>query len=643
MDNTDGGYLNGKIAVSPRSWIAALALPQTEKKSREKRTTIDMNLNYRADIDGLRAVAVVLVVTFHAFPTVVSGGFVGVDVFFVISGYLITGIILSDQRSSDFSFAGFYARRARRILPALAVVIAATLAIGWSQLLPATYQGLGRYGFAGALFFPNLVSWSEVGYFDAAAETKPLLHLWSLGVEEQFYLVWPLLLLILNKRPTRLTLSLSAIVAASFLYSCYATEYQPAAAFYSPWSRLWELGTGGILACTNLRAKNLNSISYFGIALIVGSAIIFDKASPFPGALALFPVIGVVLVIIFGSNVLGHKWPVFVGLISYPLYLWHWPLLSFAAMAGLTSLPVRIAIAVGSFALAMLTTMFVERPIRFGHLRQWGVGISVAAMILIIGFSAVIWRSGGLPRRYPDEILQVLATMQYDPASNARVFKCWLDAKSTFKDYSSECSEGATLIWGDSHAGRLYAGLKRDGIDIAQFTRDSCPPSTGGSFENCEKSNVAILRRIAELRPRQVILFANWASYKSYQQDDAQDDGLAAVLTELKKNVDDIVVVGQAPYWSPNLPTQVYDFWRSNGQLPDRLPPKPLQYQKINDALAAISAAAHVRFVSPFNTLCNEQGCLTHTPKSKGELLSWDYGHLTIAGARFMGAVLQLD
>jgi len=150
-----------------------------------------MNPDYRGDIDGLRAVAVVLVVAFHAFPTVVSGGFVGVDVFFVISGYLITGIILSDLRSADFSFIGFYARRARRILPALWVVLAGVLAIGWSQLLPATYQSLGLHAFAGALFFPNLLSWSEVGYFDAAAEVKPLLHLWSLGVEEQFYLVWP--------------------------------------------------------------------------------------------------------------------------------------------------------------------------------------------------------------------------------------------------------------------------------------------------------------------------------------------------------------------------------------------------------------------------------------------------------------------
>jgi peptidoglycan/LPS O-acetylase OafA/YrhL len=602
-----------------------------------------MNLNYRADIDGLRAVAVVLVVVFHAFPNLATGGFIGVDVFFVISGYLITGIILSDQRSSGFSFIGFYARRARRILPSLAVVIAATLAIGWSQLLPTAYQSLGRYGVAGALFFPNLLSWNEVGYFDAAAETKPLLHLWSLGVEEQFYLVWPLLLVLLNKRAGRLTLGLSAIVAASFLYSRYATEYQPTAAFYAPWSRLWELGTGGILACTNWRVKDRNWISVFGIALIVGSAFILNRASPFPGALALLPVAGSALVIVSSSNILDRKLPVFVGLISYPLYLWHWPLLSFAAIAGLTSVPAKLAIVAASFALATLTMILVERPIRFGRLRRPGVGISVAAMTLIAGFSAVLWRTEGFPRRYPDDILQVLATTQYDVALNTRAMKCLLDKRSTFAGYAAECSEGATLIWGDSHAGALYAGLRRDGTGIAQFTRDSCPPSIDGGYENCAKSNVEVLRKIAELKPKTVILFAGWANYKNYQQDDVRDAGLAEALAELKKAVDDIVVVGQLPNWSPTQPAQVYDYWRANGRLPDRLPPKPLPYRKIDDALAAISAAAHVRFVSPYDALCNDQGCQTHTPKAPGELLVLDYGHLTGAGARLLATLLQLD
>lgn len=601
-----------------------------------------MTSEYRAEIDGLRAVAVILVVIFHAFPGMVTGGFIGVDVFFVISGYLITGIILSDLNASKFSFASFYARRIRRIVPALLVVILATLAIGWLELLPARYQSLGRYGFAGTLFVPNFLSWSEVGYFDSAAETKPLLHLWSLGVEEQFYLIWPILLLLLYKSG-RLVAGLSVVVAVSLIYSCLAVRYDPAAAFYAPWSRLWELGIGGILACSNLRIRGRDWVSHVGIALIVGSALMLTKTSPFPGLLALAPVLGTSIVIVFGSRVLAQKWAVAVGLISYPLYLWHWPLLSFAAILDATSVWIRGTLVLLSVALAMLTTRLVERPIRFGKLKRRGVGISLAGMAAAIGFSVAIAQSGGLPGRYPDEVQSVLAMMQYDPASNARVLRCWLTVEATFDGYAPECSKGATLVWGDSHAGRLYAGLKRDGVDIAQFTRDGCPPSRGGAYENCAKANAAILRRIAELRPRTVILFAAWAMHENYLAAEPQDKALTQALTELKGQVDDIYVVGQMPLWTPDLPTQVYEYWRVNGRLPDRLPPKPLPYKKIDETLAAISTTTGARFVSPFEALCNEQGCLTHTPASRGELLSWDYGHLTIPGAKYVGTLLHLD
>jgi peptidoglycan/LPS O-acetylase OafA/YrhL len=597
-----------------------------------------MSHNYRADIDGLRAVAVVLVVAFHAFPNVVSGGFIGVDVFFVISGYLINGIILSGLRSSYFTLTGFYARRARRILPALAVVLAGVLVIGWWLLFPGAYRSLGLHAFAGALFFPNLLSWSEVGYFDAAAVAKPLLHLWSLGVEEQFYLVWPLLLLILSKRPRWLIAGLVAISATSFLYSCYATTHQPAAAFYSPLSRLWELGAGGILAATNLRARKRSFVSLFGIALIIGGAFFLKKTSPFPGALALIPVFGTALVIVCGSNVINHKWPVSVGLISYPLYLWHWPLLSFASIVGVTSVPAKVAIIAVSFVLATLTTVFIERPVRFGRLRQSGVAVSTAAIMVVIACSALIWRSDGVPWRYPDEIRPVLATLQYNPVSDMSAYNCWLTATSPFEDFSPECGRGATLIWGDSHAGRLYTGLKQGGIDIAHFVRDGCVPSLDSGNETCARSNAAILRKIAQLKPKKVILFAAWTTYG-----EVRNSGLAATLIDLKKIVDDVVVLGPAPLWSPDLPTEVYSSWRATGRLPDRLPQSPTAYRNIDDALAAVSAGSHVRFISAFDALCNEGGCLTHTPKSKAELLSWDYGHLTTAGARYIATLLNLD
>jgi hypothetical protein len=294
-------------------------------------------------------------------------------------------------------------------------------------------------------------------------------------------------------------------------------------------------------------------------------------------------------------------------------------------------------------ALSVLTTMFVEHPVRFGALRKWGVPVTVTAMTVVVAMSALIWRSGGLPWRYPSEIREVLATLHYDAATNARVPQCWLNMKQAFEEYNAECSRGATLIWGDSYSGSLYAGLRRNGVDIAQFTRDSCRPSTAESYENCEQGNRAVLRRIAELKPKTVILFANWAAYGAYQQDKVSDEGLVTVLTELKQHVDNVIVVGQAPNWPTDLPAAVYEIWHSTGKAPDRLAPKPLPYDKINTALAAMSAAAHVRFASPYAALCNQEGCLTHTPRSNGELLSWDTGHLTVAGARYVGTLLQLD
>ena len=602
-----------------------------------------MNPSFRADIDGLRAIAVLLVVSFHAFPDLLSGGFIGVDVFFVISGYLITGIILADRDAAGFSFSRFYARRVRRIFPSLMIVIAASLAIGWSQLLPATYQSLGRYGVAGALFFPNLLSWSEVGYFDQAAGTKPLLHLWSLGVEEQFYLVWPALLLLFDKLRMRFLLPLALVAAASLAYSCYAASHDPAAAFYAPWSRLWELAIGGILASGGLRLKDREPISFIGLTIIVGSAAMLTKASPFPGVSALLPVSGTALIIAFGSRLLSHKWLVSVGLVSYPLYLWHWPLLTFAAIAGSTSLVAKATMIAASFVLAALTTTLVEKPIRFGRLRPCGVGISVTAMAVVVNLSAIVWRSEGLPQRYPGQIQQVLATMKYDPAANARVWKCWLDMASPFDAYFPECAKGDVLIWGDSHSGRLYAGLARDGIDVAQYTRDSCPPSTRGTDENCTQSNDSVLRKIAEIRPREVVVFAGWARYPGYKDGRLPDDGLQKALTQLRAAAGAVVLIGQLPYWSPALPEQVYDYWHTHGVLPDRLAPDALPYRQIDEALAVAAKGAGVRFVSPFAALCNEEGCLTHTPGSRSELMTWDYGHLTTAGARFLGSLLRLD
>ena len=238
-------------------------------------------------------------------------------------------------------------------------------------------------------------------------------------------------------------------------------------------------------------------------------------------------------------------------------------------------------------------------------------------MTVIAGFAAFVWRSGWLIGGYPDEIRPVLTTMQFNPAAD-NVFRCWMPEPAGFEKYPADCGTGDTLVWGDSQAGRLYAGLKRDGVEIGEFVRDGCPPVLNIGVETCMESNAAILRKIAELRPKKVILFGLWAHYTGHGLSDKPDGGLAETLRELKRIGIDVVVIGQTPIWVPDLPTQVYNFWNWNGYLPDRL---LLAKQEVVDGmLSRASSVAGVRFVSAFEALCNERGCLTHTPASRSEL-----------------------
>ena len=335
---------------------------------------------YRADIDGLRALAVASVIAFHAFPTVFPGGLIGVDVFFVISGFLITGIILDGLQKDAFSFAEFYRRRIRRIFPSLIVVLAASMIAGWFLLLPDEFTRLGKHVVASAAFIQNFILWGESGYFDKAAATKPLLHLWSLGVEEQFYIVWPLLLLAAGRLRLSKSWLVGSILAISFIVSLIYARQDSTLAFYSPVTRFWELMTGGMLAVVagqnrygkaSSGARNLggNIKSIVGLVAIALPICVLDDKSLFPGWWALLPTVGCYLVLSAGPEawcnriVLSWRPLVWLGLISYPLYLWHWPLLSFMTIAEsrIPSVEARIGAVLISVALAWATYRFVNR------------------------------------------------------------------------------------------------------------------------------------------------------------------------------------------------------------------------------------------------------------------------------------------
>jgi peptidoglycan/LPS O-acetylase OafA/YrhL len=488
--------------------------------------------DYRRDIDGLRALAVLAVLAFHAFPQVLPGGFVGVDVFFVISGYLISGILFSDLQRGRFTYREFYARRMRRIFPALAVVLAACLFFGWLVLLDAEYTQLGGHVAAGAGFIANLALWRESGYFDTAAELKPLLHLWSLGIEEQFYFVWPLVLAIAWSR--RWTSGvLTAVTLGSFALGVWWSRHFIVGAFYLPVPRLWELALGGLLAWhtrasgrqspsdargiekgTGRRAQfpvamfaiteldggrisftmSANLLSVAGLLLLLLSMTWFDETTPFPGVRAMVPTLGTVFVILAGEQawpnrmLLARRWVVFIGLISYPLYLWHWPLLVFARIlwSEVPPVVVRIALVAISVVLAWATYRWLEKPIRrmaeAHNPNRTPTLVVLASFMVLIGFSGVAVKNGYIPVRL--QTLSILSEAKSD----------W-DYPGDDKAHWQGTQEGTVLFFGDSFIEQYFSRVRwlvkhhvATHRTVRFYTEQGCAPVPGitrKSVRNC--------------------------------------------------------------------------------------------------------------------------------------------------------------
>lgn len=453
---------------------------------------------YRPDIDGLRAVAVLAVVVFHAFPGWLPGGYVGVDVFFVISGYLISTQLMAEASSGTLSFESFYARRIRRIFPALIVVLMAVAVAGWWLLMPDEWAELRRHVGASAIFANNMVLWSEAGYFDRAAELKPLLHLWSLGVEEQFYLVWPLLIWFCWRRQWRWTTAITAVVLISFIANVATVSRGGAAtAFFLPHTRLWQLGAGALLAALArggfaIRPPMVNLVSVAGILLILEAFATLARGdgSSYPGWRALAPTLGGVLVIAAGSDAvpnrafLSARPMVAVGLISFPLYLWHWPILSFLQITEQGDVAPRLKVmAIGaSVLLASMTYLGLERPARRGltppTLRKveplW---IPMAAIGVVIGLMITTgWLTP--PARTALE-------MDVRVRGDLNTSLC----RQRFPGLGEYCQQFnpdwpvTTALLGDSHAGHFMPGLGR--LLSARFEtlvhlgHSGCPPLVG--------------------------------------------------------------------------------------------------------------------------------------------------------------------
>lgn len=627
--------------------------------------------NYRPDVDGLRAIAILAVIGFHVSPMYFPGGFVGVDVFFVISGYLISTIIIDSLQQARFSLCEFYFRRIKRIFPALSLVLGATLIFGFLLLMPDELSNLGKSVAAGAAFLSNLVLWQEANYFDSSAELKPLLHIWSLGIEEQFYLIYPWMVLLIWKFRPYLVYLLGAVAVLSFALNLLFVSAHPVATFYLPPTRFWELMFGCILAYTQqtegtrpllfLTKEKINRFSNIqpvvGLFLLLAGVVFLNKEVTYPGILALIPIIGTVLLISANPKswinraVIGHPTAVFIGRISYPLYLWHWPLLSFARTlnSGDPSPQQKIGIVATSFMLAWATYRFVEQPIRVGKTIRSKRTISVilmSTMALIAIGGLVTYKANGFPSRFAP-IFHKLQNYNYVLAqSRWRAGECFLNPDQSKESFSTACIDKSesieklplVVLWGDSYAAALYPGLKDQQrshkFRIAQYTASACPPILDLEIPSrpfCREINEEIAQKIKRLRPNTVLLEGAWLINDYWKIDNT--------LNQLKKlGIENIVLIGPVPSWKGSLPRSLFDFSKGD---PHQALPIRMTYgldvgaKDVDLYFRKKAKYLGIQYVSPMRIFCNVDGCLTRLGDSVEDLTTVDSGHLTYVASQY--------
>jgi peptidoglycan/LPS O-acetylase OafA/YrhL len=601
---------------------------------------------YRPDIDGLRAIAVMLVVNFHAFPEAMPGGFVGVDIFFVISGFLITGIIVRELDQQRFSLLAFYNRRIKRIFPALIVVLGATLVLGWLWMLPAAYAQLSADIVASAAFLSNFELLWQSGYFDVESAKKPLLHLWSLGIEEQFYLFWPLILMLAGRLRLSILTVATVVGVASFALNVALIGSNPVATFYLPFTRVWELLAGAVLAGGWNRISQTSAASNWrassGLLLIALAAGVLDTHRAFPGWWAVLPVAGAALLLSAPAawicrTTLASRPLVWVGLISYPLYLWHWPLLVFFGIikfGPLTLLERGLTVGL-SFVLAWLTYRFVEKPFRFGRAGRFRIAGLGAGMVSVAVAGLVVVQGRGFDFRLPPQIREMASVPMQD--SQWRMHECLLQPSRevTFADSCVDRDRRPLiLVWGDSTAGALLPGLRKAqetrAFGIAQFTASSCIPALNVDVvetPNCRAINDKVLSLVRELRPDIVLLHSTWAGYL---------DNAADTVAALKQQTNArIVVLGSVPRWKRGLPNEVLRYFMLHHRLiPERS--SRADTDRSDAALRAKLVPLGAEYISGRDVLCNADGCLTRIGDSAKDISASDQLHLTEKGSEFL-------
>ena len=659
-------------------------------------TTHNPNFSYRPDIDGLRAVAILLVVIFHAYPKFLKGGFIGVDIFFVISGYLITSIILKNQSQNNFSLLDFYSRRIKRIFPSLIVVLTFALVAGWYILLENEYELLGKHIAAGSIYISNFVLQNESGYFDIDSELKPLLHLWSLAIEEQFYLVFPLLLIVGSRFKINPLVIISTCLSISFLLNVFQIDDKPTEVFFFPTSRAWELLVGSLIAYLSIHSigkkqaeQYANWLAWFGVFLILTAWIFLNsKTILFPSCWALMPTIGAASLIFagetawFNRKILASKVAVFIGLISYPLYLWHWVLLSFIQITEIEKPKALLlfCVLVVSVILAWLTYYFVEKNIRFQKSRFISLGLLICLLVIGAMGYLVGQKKGSYAEHYSfhpafamgeKTVLRDNACMdKYVTARHKSI------VESEFCLSEDVQIAPTSLLVGDSHAHHLYYGLIEHGDltggNLLNRGLGGCfpffdnPPNPG---KNCpwvidEFLEMAIStpsiatvfiagRAVSELNKKFFIRKNTLFEYLNLEKQTSNsnpynmfENGMRKTLRRLTDANKKIVFVLDVPALEFNPKACLNRPWRLIGQFSAKTPcavsraqvdSRRKKYLEIVNTV--LSDFPNVKVLDPIPILCDSDYCWA---VKENKMLYVDEHHLSVEGAKYLMKHLSL-
>lgn len=638
----------------------------TSKHVAQPQSNPQVHPKYRPDIDGLRAIAVLCVVGFHAFPEKLKGGFIGVDIFFVISGYLISTIIFENLARDTFSFSDFYLRRVRRIFPALLLVLTTCFVFGWFTLYPDEYKQLAKHIAAGAGFVSNLVFWQESGYFDNVADTKPLLHLWSLGIEEQFYIVWPLLLWLAWKKKLDLLPLTLGIAVISFVLNLNQMRTDVVADFYSPQTRFWELLAGSILAhfalarqsrCNPSKHRfpawlsNLlhapshpNVRSFSGAALMVLGLLLIDKSRAFPGWWAVLPTAAAVLMIAAGPQawfnriVLSNRLLVWFGLISFPLYLWHWPLLSFLRIVA-DGKPTHTAVLAAVFiaiALAGLTYQWLEKPLRLGTTRKFTARILIAGVTATGIAGGVTYQLDGLPLRTTSNLAIAhegdVGHDSFHDHKKQLINLCAQYVQTPVPCFQSDRNKLTKIaVIGDSHADHIALGLAEQlpASNIVFFDALGLPLFSS-------KEGATLLRFImADPQINSVILSASWyARLGSVPATSSLEAELLQVVVALTGVNKKTYLVDDVPNFSfPPQKCRYQGNWLRANQCSENSTYFFDQYRQYFPALQAVKNKSNAEIIKIADYFCSNDSC---SMEKNGSLMYRDNNHLNLNGSNYV-------